>query len=254
MKTRLIYYSPCGSTSRIAEAVAAGLGCSDAAGVDLSVPDNRLICFESGAFETEVFAFPVYHGMLPELCLPYLKNLSRGGNVPAVLIVNGGGEGAGDALRNLAYLVTKAGYLVVAAGEFVSRHTAAPGLNAGRPNDFDIECAVELGRAAARRIASGREAADIAMSEPGAVPFWPSPVITVGECCTRCGRCARECVTGAINPNDVSETDTLRCAACMKCIENCPTGARTIAGEDWIKRMRLTQLLHKSGESAKIYT
>lgn len=252
MKTRVIYYSPCGTTARLANAVAAGLGYQDAVGVDLSVPENRRIPYESGLHEVTVFAFPVYHKALPELCLPYLQKLGRGGNSPVILLLNTGGEGAGTALEQLHYLVAGSGFTVVAAAEFVSRHAFAPSLNTGRPNEADIEAAVELGRLVAEKLNSDIEPIKLGKQPTEPALFWPSfPIVTTDKC-TGCKLCAKSCVSGAINPRNPRETDAMRCTMCMRCVFACPEGSRTLPDEDFKSKSRFIELTG-STKNARVY-
>jgi ferredoxin len=48
--------------------------------------------------------------------------------------------------------------------------------------------------------------------------------IVDGERCISCSKCARECVTGAIDPNTF-ESDRKECIECYNCVSLCPTEA-----------------------------
>lgn len=252
MKTCIIYYSPCGTTAALANAVAAGLGFEDAIGLDLAAPENRRIPYEPGAYEVTVFAFPVYHKALPELCLPYLKSIEGGGNSPAVLLVNGGGEGFGTVLQQLNKLVSERGFTVIAGGEFVSNHSFAPGLSAGRPSEADIDEAVNLGRGALQKLSGPIEPVEIGSADLSPALFWPSYEIKVSDACTGCGLCARSCVCGAINPTDPTETDSLRCTMCMRCINICTERARSIEDPEYKARARYLELTEAKDRKIKI--
>lgn len=252
MKTCVIYYSPCGTTAALANAVAAGLKFEDAIGIDLAAPENRRIPYETGAYEVAVFAFPVWNRALPELCLPYLRSIRGAGNTPAVLLVNGGGEAAGNVMQQLAGLVGERGFTVIAAGEFVSRHSYAPELNAARPTEEDIKSAVELGRGAAAKLGGAIDPIAIDAAPTAKTRFWPSYPIVVSDSCTRCGLCAKSCVCGAINPNDTTETDRLRCAMCMRCINICPNRARSIEDPEYKARAKFIELTSQGDKKIKI--
>jgi ferredoxin len=62
------------------------------------------------------------------------------------------------------------------------------------------------------------------------------PVVT-GEC-SRCGRCAEKCPTGAITVVDHRPVvaDDL-CNRCGICIEACPDGALTMVRAEWEERI-----------------
>lgn len=51
---------------------------------------------------------------------------------------------------------------------------------------------------------------------------------TVGESCSKCGRCIRECPTGAIK-EDPSHTAFSECIVCLRCTEICPESAVSFA-------------------------
>ncbi len=252
MKTKIVYYSPCGATARVAEAIAIGLGQNEIEGIDLAVPENRRLPFEGQLGDAVLFAFPTCHGTLPELCRPCLEKLSGGGGIPAVLAVTGG-EDAEPALRQLGWLVERAGYRVVAAAALAAQHAFAPAVEAGRPNADDIAEARAFGARAAQKLTDESLSLDLSWVKPAPVCFWPSGAIATDSRCTGCGVCVRGCVCAAIDPNDPSRIDRLRCVMCMRCIDSCPAGAKSLGDEAYIARRRFLELTLPQGRGNRFY-
>ena len=75
--------------------------------------------------------------------------------------------------------------------------------------------------------------------EVNPVPMAPSVII---EKCIKCGKCARECPTAAINKqNFVCQSE--KCISCLRCVKVCPMKCRFVDVEKMEKlRIHLTPL------------
>jgi ferredoxin len=51
----------------------------------------------------------------------------------------------------------------------------------------------------------------------------------VGDACTNCGKCARICPTGTIDPSKAYASDPAECTVCYDCVDECPAQAISFA-------------------------
>ena len=87
------------------------------------------------------------------LLLPFLKTLDGGGAI-AVPVVLYGNRNFDDALIELRNILEEQGFHTIAGAAFIGEHSFSRILAAGRPDDADIEVAVEFGKNVAEKIAS----------------------------------------------------------------------------------------------------
>lgn len=244
-----ITFSPTGTSRKIAEAVARGIGARTSRTLDLThtaAPEQTL-----PRDAAAVFAVPVYGGRVAPLALERLKPL-RGDRTPAVLLVVYGNRDIGSAAQQLAAMLTEQGFLPVAAGAFVGEHsysTTDHPIAAGRPDGDDLTRAEAFGRAVREKLVTGMPAP--IRSERLRAPRTPlvpilrfirfvlgyrreqrrNPVVllprTDAERCVHCGLCVKCCPNDAIGSGDELHTDANRCIRCCACVKGCPYAART---------------------------
>lgn len=230
----LLTFSPTGTTRRIVEHVAQGLGLPGTASFDLTLPREGTDLAQGAAFDVALIGAPVYAGRLPPLMVERLQPFGGGGR-PAVLIVVYGNRAYEDALLELADVAVAAGFRPLAAAAFIGEHSySTPGLPIapGRPDAADLAKARAFGQSVAlllRDGAAGPRNAPLVL--PGnrppkdlRAPLGVAPAVDAALC-GACGACGAVCPTGAIGP-DGPVADGLLCIQCCACIKACPSGAR----------------------------
>lgn len=231
-RTVSVAFSATGSTRAIVSRVAAGIASCEEE-FDITRADApRPRAFAPG--EAVAIGVPSYGGRVPAPAAAKIAACSGNGAL-AVLVVSYGNRAVGDALAELAELAEAAGFVVTAAGAFVARHSLFGRVASGRPDASDKADIDAFARAVREKIE--RAATASALTRPAipgtrpyrafdGVPFSPE----VAGACTACGRCARECPTGAIPEENPAFTDAERCIACMRCVAVCPLAGRRITG------------------------
>lgn len=234
-KVKLIYFSPTGTTKKILESIAKGLNIDNVEHIDLTLPEgaNQKVALFSG--ELVLLGAPVYGGRLPVEAIKRLKQLKASKTLAVPIVVYGNREFE-DALLELKNLAIDLGFYPVAGGAFIGEHsfaTKAQPIANGRPDNLDVQKAMEFGARIKEKIAT-LQLADppTDLNIPGRFPYEGgvramsvSPV-TNEDTCTVCGTCATVCPTEAISINGSVVTTIERCIRCCACIKSCPTDSR----------------------------
>lgn len=243
-RVKLVYFSPTGSTKKIIEEIARGLG-APVEHIDLTRPEAKTRNFEKFGDELAIIGTPVYAGLISTEASRRLRRL-KGGNTPAVTIVVYGNRAYEDALIELTDLVSEAGFKPVAGGAFVAEHsfsTPEVPIAGGRPDASDLRKASEFGARIREKLQAVRSLDDISpIVVPGIRPYRdefrksrapkpgtePAAPTTKEELCTKCGMCVVVCPNAATTIGATVETRRQYCIRCYACIKNCPTGARVM--------------------------
>jgi flavodoxin len=199
-QAKLIYFSPTGTTQQVLQAIARGIGAQDVDDLNLTLPDDANKTIPPLADELVIIGAPVYGGRLPMEAVKRFKQI-RANQTPAVLVLVYGNREFEDALLELKNLAIELGYNPIAGAAFIGEHSFAtqdiPIAN-GRPDDQDIQMAMDFGAQVRRKLAalpSATTPVDLAVpgkfpyEAPGSRPMAAAPV-TNAQACTLCGLCA----------------------------------------------------------------
>lgn len=252
MKIYNIFFSPTGTSEKIAGAVAREISSALNIAIDnVNVTTASHDDIVAGEDDIVVLAAPVYGGHMAPIAKSRMGMISgRGTN--CILIAVYGNRAFEQALVDMSDFAGAHGLKPVAAGAFVGEHSYSTPLTpiaVGRPDDNDMKAAAEFGRRIAHAISGDptrkvdvTAVRDIATPEQSLANFKEfvmdysarqksSPVRLVPEVdvdvCPRCGVCVTVCPTCAI-ADDCVTTDAAKCIKCCACVKHCPEEARSL--------------------------
>jgi ferredoxin/flavodoxin len=259
-----ICFSPTGTTRRVVEGIIAGLESRNAAILDITKKAHRQNSARPFADELVIFATPVYYGRIPEAAAECFRSMT-GNNTPAVLVVVYGNRAYDDALLELHDIAVDRGFIPIAAGAFIGEHSYSCDtlpIASLRPDTADLEIARMFGASIKEKLARYQSARDGLLPDvPGkrpyiqpeglhllreirkTIPFAPTTDVLI---CTRCNRCAEACPQDAIDPFNISETNSRECIMCFACVKICPVNARQMAQPAFHQRVK--EILEKCRE------
>ena len=157
-----VWFSGTGTTektvTRIARRLAEALG-AQYNPYSYTLPEARQRELTIPAGDLAVVGCPTYAGRVPNLLMPYLRDMVRGSGALAVPVVLFGNRNYDDALMELSQLLTAGGFTCVAGAAFVGEHSFSRTLGAGRPNDADAAEMDDFAGRIAAKLAKGLEVA-----------------------------------------------------------------------------------------------
>ena len=128
-KVWAVYFSGTGTTKKTVDRIARRL--AEALGTDCEVYDYTLpaarrqeLTIPSG--DVAVVGCPTYAGRVPNLLMPYLRDMVHGEGALAVPVVLFGNRNYDDALMELSQLLTADGFSCVAGGRIWRRWMSLP--------------------------------------------------------------------------------------------------------------------------------
>lgn len=244
-KVYAVYFSPVGSTGKVAESVAGVIAEKTGAAVekiDFTLPANRGGTWQFKRDELVVFGTPTYAGRIPNKALPFVQELFKADHTPAVAVVTFGNRNFDSSLTELCEELKKNGFCPFAAGAFASRHVFSQTIAAGRPDARDMDVLHAFADKAAEKLIAAADAdaltapviRDGAPVAPYYVPkgldgqpakFLKAKPKTNMDLCDNCGTCAEVCPMGSISKENVAEVTGI-CIKCQACVRLCPKGAK----------------------------
>ena len=140
----LFYFSPTHTTKRAVQGIGQGFG------VEVIEYDLTFACdsdeeFNLGENDIAIVGVPVYAGRVPEIAANILKRV-HGNNTLAVAVVVYGNRAFEDALLELKNILKENGFSVIAGGAFIGEHSYTKKVGTKRPDNNDIEIAVNFGK------------------------------------------------------------------------------------------------------------
>ena len=145
-QAHLIYFSPTHTSKQVVEAIVRGTGITDVVATNLTLqPAQEIVLDESSL---AVIVVPVYGGHVAPLALDRLGSI-RGTNTPAALVVVYGNRAYEKSLMELDFWAVGNGFKVIAGGTFIGEHSFSSEkypVAAGRPNEADLQLAVDFGK------------------------------------------------------------------------------------------------------------
>lgn len=234
-RVKLIYFSPTGTTQKVLESIAKGIGAQDVGHFNLTMPEGARQDIPPLIDELVILGAPVYGGRLPVEAVKRFRRI-KADNTLAVPVVVYGNREFEDALLELKNLAVELGFKPVAGAAFIGEHsyeTEDAPIAHGRPDGQDTQKAMDFGAKIKDKVAAlASPDAQGDLEIPGRFPYESggmsistSPV-SREETCILCGTCATVCPTAAITVDDSVATEVELCIRCSACIKNCPAGAR----------------------------
>lgn len=256
---KVVTFSPTGNSEKVAKSIAKGIQ-AQTEHINITLPSAKTQNYEEFHDELTIIAVPVYLGRVPNEAAYRIRRLTAN-NTPTVIVVTYGNRAYEDALRELNDIVTEVGFKPIAAAVFIGEHSwSIPEIPTahGRPDDEDLSKAEVFGNKIREKLERIEKENLLPVETPGRNPYtlrasmWrPGELMspyTDDELCTRCGKCAEVCPTGAVTLKNVVCTPSPRvdlravivttnpdtCLLCCACVRICPTSAR-------IRRPRMLQ-------------
>lgn len=219
-----IVFSPTGGTEKVAHIVG-GRWSKDAVKIDLSDANSDFTKHHINKDDMALIAMPSFGGLAPAIAIERLKKI-KGNGAKCTLICVYGNRDYEDTLVEMEDAAKECGFQVIAAIAAVAEHSIMPQYASGRPDVSDQKQLVGF--------------ADQIMTKDSSEPSIPGnrPYKNAGggglvpkadKSCVKCGLCAQQCPTQAINPSTL-KADGHKCISCMRCVKRCPKQARTVNG------------------------
>jgi ferredoxin len=251
----LLYFSPTGTTRRVLEAIAEGLGPDTVKHMDLTSPGTKIETGRKAFGDLTVIGVPVYTGRVALQAALRLQRI-KVKDAPAVVVVVYGNREYEDALLELKNVSLEAGFTPVAGAAFIGEHSFSTRDNPiaeGRPDEADLDQARIFGRMVKKKMGdTGSLQSASNPHVPGNFPYrdrgpslGTSPEISESDC-INCGKCVEVCPVTAIRfVDNALVTDKNICLLCCACVKNCLPEARTL------RDPRLTGFAQKLGATCR---
>ena len=209
---------------------------------NLITPESRQKKINFDEYDGVIFGFPVYNERLPtvieEWFVEHDFNLSEKKENRSTIFFTFGGRDNEQGNQYAHYLLSKAGFSLWLAGEFVGPHTFNAGkgfkLAENHPTEEDFELAKEFVEKSIDIFEGNGEPFQMNKPIEEYVPFdhvafvatFPKPFYNVfpqrvTDTCSMCKKCEEICPVEAFDAT-TGKSDQGKCIACMACVTVCP--------------------------------
>lgn len=223
-----IVFSPTGGTQKVADAMTKSW--TDVQQADLSNAEEDYTRYSFSAEDVVLIAMPSFGGLAPQIALDRLGKI-KGNSARCILVTVYGNRAYEDTLVQMEDAAEQCGFQVIAAVSAVAEHSIMRQFAEGRPGEADqkelaaymdgIMKKLEDGNLSRPAIPGNRP-----YKKGGSLGMIPKP----GSDCTKCGLCAKQCPTAAIDADEPKKVDKSKCISCMRCVAVCPQKTRKLNG------------------------
>lgn len=261
-------FSPTGTTETtvrgVVEAIHNELEDSQIEWLDFTLPKSREIPLSFSHGDIVVLGMPVYAGRIPNLLLPYMKQL-RGEGTIGIPIAVYGNRHYDNALIELADIMRTGGMQVIAGGAFIGEHSFSYQLGQGRPDEKDLLQAKHFAQAISEKLLAEDYTQVVLPGDENYQAYYqpkdpsgetidirPAKPVTDVELCIDCKVCAQSCPLGSIDYHDVTRTPGI-CMKCCACIKRCPTGAKCFSDAGYLYHKKNLEELYMNRREPEYY-
>lgn len=226
-KISMIYFSPSGTTKMIVSEIAKNF--------NLDKENYDLLSFDSEKIfknELVIIGMPVFNGRIPKTAKMRLSKM-KAENTNAIVILNYGNMGVGDALLELTELLKENSFNIIGVATTVSQNSLFEPLAKNRPDENDLARISDFSRQIIEKLENGTSN-EIFVSGYKPYQEYLTPDFSVlcdYDRCTECLDCAYTCPEQAISYENPRTTSIDDCSRCSTCINVCSEDARSFAGD-----------------------
>ncbi|MFI3225955.1 MAG: ferredoxin [Clostridia bacterium] len=241
MKIYKMYFSPTGTTEKIANEISGNIAKNfneEVISCDFTLKLAREREYTFKKDDLLIIGVPTYAGRVPNVLLDFLTHNIKSNGALVLPFVLFGNRNYDESLMELLMILNTNGFVNVGAGAFVGEHSFSRKLGANRPDLADLLQAKELSGMVCDRILGGICENNIKIDENYKIKPYYTPrdrngvgvnILKVkpktNDKCDDCKICAKICPMGSISFENPREVIGI-CIKCGACEKKCPQNAK----------------------------